>query len=145
MMHARQVARRCYRDATSTPGQHLREYSCVMRTHLIASLKILCHLAGTWRSPTPATNIGRWFRRHSAQPFRWPTARCPDAANAVLDRCHGKPRQGLENEWRGGAIQIVYLDAVRNTGEGSRRGPVRLEVPGEAVTTLTCHWVFPAR
>jgi hypothetical protein len=34
------------------------------------------------------------------------------AANAVLDRGHGKPRQALEHGGDGGAaIQIVYLNA----------------------------------
>jgi hypothetical protein len=41
-----------------------------------------------------------------------PAAARISAANSVLDRGHGKPRQALEQGGDGGAaIQIVYLDA----------------------------------
>jgi hypothetical protein len=42
-----------------------------------------------------------------------PAAARVSAANALLDRGHGKPRQALEHGGTdGGPIQIVYLDAI---------------------------------
>jgi hypothetical protein len=74
-----------------TPNKVTAELAGLARIHTAEALATLVHIANDPDAPGAARVA---------------------AANAVLDRGHGKPRQALEHGGDGrNPIQIVYLDA----------------------------------